>query len=630
MFSLQSTTSVVTLIRGLILATIVPISQQAIVYSPLSAWRDNITFPQTSQSQRALIQNTVGTVLQQMYVNNAVKISDFGSGADVVSAYTIFQAAPPSADYDYYSGLLNVVSVANDLHLQYILPSPYACYSSLLPITFKRDIATSRNVTPVIKVIAKSTDADVISQLDSNTTLVAFQSISVGDTLVSYDSLPVATWIQQNANRFGGANDGARISRAIAAMTTLDHAHMLLPQQNSVQLTLQNQQTAGLYNVTLNWISRLTVECLNTTYIWKNDTVVPPIPSTPNSPNTLTTIPTIQKCYPGSFSQLFQFNTQQATTIPQQIRSYDGTQCISDFGAFPGNGAAIGLIPCPNSTTSSNSTTVNTTLWSFYPTSNQIINLASSLCIDIDYHWLNASIINNPNNTIAQSQNNTGFVWATLPGTALKQWDCGLNTTANWVISHVNSSLGNIVQVRTFDGYCWDNHYRSSFNQSISGSVMGAPAIVVHRRDNFVEIDYDNVSAVNANANVNVNKKRNDVDHGYSVPFSKRSFNWMSNGDFEHVKRDTTGSNNLTLGEDWSYSYTIINSQSGPVGYIQVKSFTPAAVQSNGDAQQSVQAILNTWVRLLRGPLQNTVALLIDVRENRGGNVLYAMELIQL
>ncbi|KAJ3264286.1 hypothetical protein HDU76_012185, partial [Blyttiomyces sp. JEL0837] len=60
------------------------------------------------------------------------------------------------------------------------------------------------------------------------------------------------------------------------------------------------------------------------------------------------------------------------------------------------------------------------------------------------------------------------------------------------------------------------------------------------------------------------------------------------------------------------------------------KSFTPAAIQSSGDAQQSVQAILNTWVRLLKGPLQNTVGLLIDVRENRGGNVLYAMELIQL
>ncbi|KAJ3282230.1 hypothetical protein HDU76_008750, partial [Blyttiomyces sp. JEL0837] len=564
-----------------------------------------------------------------MYVNNAVKISDFGSSANVVSAYSAFEAAPPSADSDYYSGLINVMTVANDLHLQYILPSPYACYSSLLPITFKRDITTSRNATPVIKVIAKSTDTDIIYQLDSNSTLAAFQSISIGDTLVSYNSLPVATWIQQNANKFGGANDGARVSRAVAAMTTLDHAHMLLPQQNSVQMTFQNNKT-GLYNVTLNWISRLTVECLNTTYIWKNDTVVAPIPSTPNSPNTLTTIPTIQKCYPGSFSQLFQFNTQKATTTPQQIRSYDGTQCISDFGAFPGNGAAIGLIPCPNSTTSSNST-INTTLWSFNSATKQILNLASSLCVDIDYHWLNASIINNPNNTLAQSQNNTGFVWATLPGTALKQWDCGLNTTANWVISHVNStSVDNIVQVRTFDGYCWDNHYRSSFNQSLSGSMLGAPAIVVHRRDNFVEMDYDNVGTGTAGASANAqNKKRNDVDHGYSVPFDKRSFNWMSTVDFDHVKRDTTSSNNLTLGEDWSYSYTIINSQTGPVGYIQVKSFTPAAVQSSGDAQQSVQAILNTWVRLLKGPLQNTVALLIDVRENRGGNVLYAMELIQ-
>ncbi|KAJ3277894.1 hypothetical protein HDU76_010128, partial [Blyttiomyces sp. JEL0837] len=181
-----------------------------------------------------------------MYVNNAVKISDFGASANVVSAYAAFEAAPPSADSDYYSGLVNVMTVANDLHLQYILPFPYGCYSSLLPITFKRDITLTRNVTPVIKVIAKSTDTDIISQLDSNSTLAAFQSISIGDTLVSYNSLPVATWIQQNANKFGGANDGARISRAVAAMTTLDHARMLLPQQNSVQMSFQNKQN-GIY-----------------------------------------------------------------------------------------------------------------------------------------------------------------------------------------------------------------------------------------------------------------------------------------------------------------------------------------------------------------------------------------------
>lgn len=237
---------------GLLLSVFIPSAYADYSYQLLRDTRPNVTLPEYSPEQRALVFEQTNMLLEQIFVHEALKIRHFGQDANfrpLMAALKPRIASMPIADF--HVGLAKVFRHVRDLHSWYNFPKPYSCYRSLLPISFewvKEDGVSKVRVSQV-------TETKEVLALYPELTL------AVGDELLTYDGQAVWEAVEDRIELGRGANPMARRRRAVSALASLTQRYNLFPEHDELQLTLRNSSNVT-YTVSLPWATELDKDCV--------------------------------------------------------------------------------------------------------------------------------------------------------------------------------------------------------------------------------------------------------------------------------------------------------------------------------------------------------------------------------
>jgi len=257
------------------------------VTDTLSNVRDNIVFPDLTDSEKLVVAEQAQLLLRGVYVHRFQK-QDFYPG--ILDPVPAVQAVVDNIDNltvaEMEAELYRIFSSQRDLHLNYIFPQPYASFRSFLPLTLKR----VKGRRSFFEVYVDSVNAEDFATYASDQRVP-----EVGDQIVAYNGVPIRQAVNsmleigQGANRFGG------FSRALARLTFKPHLLTLVPEENEVSITFKTKKAGRFgrrserYTITLPWIT----------------TGPPPVAATPQLQRSATV------------------TSQQETTIPRKFTQKD-------------------------------------------------------------------------------------------------------------------------------------------------------------------------------------------------------------------------------------------------------------------------------------------------------------------
>jgi hypothetical protein len=214
------------------------------IFARLSDSRAGITFPAYTPDQRQLVANQAQILLRDLYVHRYEKIAYYGPSVDPVPAIEeIVEHAATMSDSDLQLGIEHIFSATRDLHTNYFMPAPYACYSTFLPFNL-----TELHGDRETRLVVSGTYPGWASY---DPEVAAMQT---GDQLVSYNGASAEDALEALVVEGAGANyDGGR-RRAMEAMTFRFQQMQPVPNEDAAALVLRRQD-GTTYTVSLPWIT---------------------------------------------------------------------------------------------------------------------------------------------------------------------------------------------------------------------------------------------------------------------------------------------------------------------------------------------------------------------------------------
>jgi C-terminal processing protease CtpA/Prc len=214
------------------------------IFAYLSDARAGITFPAYTPDQRQLVANQAQILLRDLYVHRYEKIAYYGPSVDPVPAIEdIVEHAATMSDADLHLGIERVFSATRDLHTNYFMPAPYACYSTFLPFRLTELHADRETRLVVNRTIPywETYDPEVAT-------------MQAGDQLVSYNGASAEDSLEALIVEGAGANyDGGR-RRAMEALTYRYQLLQPIPNEDAAALVLRHPD-GTTYAVNLPWIT---------------------------------------------------------------------------------------------------------------------------------------------------------------------------------------------------------------------------------------------------------------------------------------------------------------------------------------------------------------------------------------
>lgn len=226
-------------------------------YQLLSERRPTLVFPNYSVEEKKLVLDQVKMVLKEIFVHRDLKIKDFGPSADPLPAISeIEKNIENISTYEFHKKIAEIIFSQHDFHTSYNFPKPYACYRSLIPINIKEVV--DLNGQKVMAVSGITENADIMKLMPED-----FR-IELGDTLVSYNGIPVREAMLKMAERSKGANAAAILAQTANLLTYIRQNSDVAPANDKVVLTLKDR-SGHTYTNTVPWVSIASPECLKPT-----------------------------------------------------------------------------------------------------------------------------------------------------------------------------------------------------------------------------------------------------------------------------------------------------------------------------------------------------------------------------
>lgn len=222
------------------------------VYSLLQKARPFIKFQDYTLPQKKLVLEQAKLIVNEVYVHRELKIKTFGADPAPVfkDLETNLEKMPTE---DFHKKLSSMFTAFRDRHTLYYFPKPFACYQTILPI-YLREVTdgTGKRVIAINGLV----DNDEVNKLIKPT------KIKRGDVVVSYNGEPVEKVIVKNYPISTGANNSAARHLSIQYLRFREHTLDLLPDTNTVKITLKNAQ-GKTYSEELPWISQKDWQCIS-------------------------------------------------------------------------------------------------------------------------------------------------------------------------------------------------------------------------------------------------------------------------------------------------------------------------------------------------------------------------------
>ena len=215
--------------------------------APLSEVRDLIVFPELTAQEKRIISEQAQLLLRDLYVHRFEKQSFYPGVLDPVPAIAdVVDNIDNISVTEMEETIYRIFTSQRDLHLNYILPAPYAFWDSFLPVTFRRT-KTGRDEFEA-RIVA--TSQTLFEQYAPDQRIP-----EIGDKVIRYGGRKFAEAVALQQETSQGANEFGGFVRAIDEMTFITHFLHLVPPTDSVEITLKPVNGGAPYTIVLPWIT---------------------------------------------------------------------------------------------------------------------------------------------------------------------------------------------------------------------------------------------------------------------------------------------------------------------------------------------------------------------------------------
>ncbi|KAJ3079083.1 hypothetical protein HK102_004041 [Quaeritorhiza haematococci] len=209
-------------------------------YDLYSNVKANIGFMKYTPAQRTLIANQAKNIFD-IYVNRESKVQYYEVDP-VPRIAELVEKAPTMSDKDFHLSMAELFLNLRDLHTNYYIPVPYACYRAIWPITFALIESDDLENNPQIAVKALSTFPQVLDLAPE-----IREKVQTGDLLVSYNGKTFKEYYEENKQWCGGANTFGGHNRCVAHMSLRSGRMFPLPEETEAVYVLRR----GSYTYTV-------------------------------------------------------------------------------------------------------------------------------------------------------------------------------------------------------------------------------------------------------------------------------------------------------------------------------------------------------------------------------------------
>ena len=237
-------------------------------YTLLETTRDKITFVPYTPEQRV----TIAKGLQSMfsiYVHREKKIQSYDQEYRKFSGQTIdpvprvaamVEKAANMTDKEFHYAFTDLFASLRDLHTNYLMPAPHACYGFVQAVDFtvaavKPHWYTSTKQELVVQQFASQPELNQLSYPD-------IAKMNVGDIVLKINGKTFEEFVESVKWFTGGNNESGGIRNALTHLAARSGVLMKVPEENKVTYEMQSYNDASKkYTVTLPWIASRKDDC---------------------------------------------------------------------------------------------------------------------------------------------------------------------------------------------------------------------------------------------------------------------------------------------------------------------------------------------------------------------------------
>ena len=202
--------------------------------------------------------NTVSSMLD-VFVNRLVKIDAFQKERKNIDPIPRMKQITTTfsnmTDLEFQLEMLDIINSQRDLHTNYYLPGPHACYVVFQGLKFSR-VGEKRDEKIVISQVYKNAPFNVVAP--------AINEFNVGDEIIKVDGKKVMDHLDSLKWESGGANDDAVIRRGLFMMFARSGMVNQFPRNNAVEYEIRTMK-GEKKKLEMPWLIRDNSECLSST-----------------------------------------------------------------------------------------------------------------------------------------------------------------------------------------------------------------------------------------------------------------------------------------------------------------------------------------------------------------------------
>jgi hypothetical protein len=229
-------------------------------YTLLEGNRDKLLFQPYSSSQKLLVAQGLANLFA-VYGNRFKKIESydaeykdrFGVSIDPVprSRALTLQAANWT-DTQFHYAYNDLFQSLRDLHTNYIMPAPHACYSFLQGASFT--LVTNR--TLIVSGFALQPEVQALTK-------DAISKMALGDILLTINNKTFQQFQTEVKWSHGGNTESGLLRRSLAWLSSRSGRYSKAPLEKDVLYQFQSAKDGKKYQVTMPWILSQRDDCLS-------------------------------------------------------------------------------------------------------------------------------------------------------------------------------------------------------------------------------------------------------------------------------------------------------------------------------------------------------------------------------
>ena len=215
-------------------------------FRPLKDVRNQIVFKPLSDEDKELIISYTRTLFSKVYVNLEHKMSIYPTNP-LADLKIIEDRYHEMDEVEFHQRMLAIYTSVRDFHVNYNLPKPYACYSSLTGFSLQKMKANKIIVTSV-NLNLKNLSPDL-------------HKLTPGDELVSYQNTSPLSYIKSRSAAVGASTPDAVIVQGVFDLYFRSYYGSILQKDNEITASFK-KPNGEEYSVVAPWIARFNPDCL--------------------------------------------------------------------------------------------------------------------------------------------------------------------------------------------------------------------------------------------------------------------------------------------------------------------------------------------------------------------------------